>query len=189
LSDNDNDGLVKAIRSADMDVLLPQLLGAAQSILRRLCWAGGADYQPSAMETRELVNETLTRIFEDEQCPQFDGDLRAAIVSAMTSVSTSTVKKLRRVNLKSEIESPQPTEESGDGDEAVLEAMGELVATSGDAELLDYFLGIEYYGPERASIARGLGWTPDKVSVVKKRLKRLLTKSNFTVRRRKVGNE
>ena len=59
---SDNDALVNAIREADMEELLPKLLGAAKSILRRRKWSGGEDYQPSAMEAKELVNETLVRI-------------------------------------------------------------------------------------------------------------------------------
>jgi hypothetical protein len=189
----DNDALVKAIRQADMAVLLPKLLSAAESILRRRKWSGGTDFQPSAMEARELLNETLMRIFEDVQCPQFDGDVRAALVNAMTSVGTSTSKNLRRVSLTGDIEEldtpPDQRERAADGDAEILKAVEDLVAKSADAELDDYFVAVQCYGPKREDIAAGLGWKPEKVSVVSKRLKRLLTRTNLQTGKPEAGNE
>ena len=186
---NDNDALVKAIREAEMEELLPRLLGAAKSILRRRKWSGGEDYQPSAMEAQELVNETLVRMFDDKQRPRFDGDLQMAIVEAMTSVTTSTAKKLRKVTLTGEVEEFEQPHEEDKGDADVLEAVQALVASSGDSELEDYLLGVQYYGPKRDAIAEGLKWKPEKVSVASKRLKRLLERNSLEIRRRKVGNE
>lgn len=182
-----NDVLEKAIRAADVTALLPTLLSAATAILRRRGWAGGSDYQPSAMEAQELVSETLIRIFEGEQSPEFDGDVRKTIVLAMTSVTTATAKKLRRAELAENVEilEPPPVES---GDSEVLDAVRALVKGTGDAELEEYLiLGIEECGPKREDIAAGLGWSPDKVSVVSKRLKRLIERSKLSISRR--GND
>lgn len=185
---SDNDALVNAIRQANMEELLPKLLVSAKSILRRRKWSGGKDYQPSAMEAQELVNETLTRIFVDQQRPQFDGDLRKAIVIAMTSITASTAKKLRKVtltgNVEENVQECAQSHEENDGDAEVLDAVQALVSSSGDSELEEYLLGVEYYGPRRDDIADGLRWKPDKVSVVSKRLKRLIKRSSLDVRKR-----
>jgi hypothetical protein len=141
------------------------------------------------MEAHELVNETLTRIFEGEQGPVFDGDLTKALVLAMTSVTASTKKKLRRAVLTDDIESMEvcPAEA---GDDEVLEAVEDLVKSTGDAELEEYLiLGVEDFGPKREDIARGLGWPPDKVSVVSKRLKRLILRSQLPITKRRVPHE
>jgi DNA-directed RNA polymerase specialized sigma24 family protein len=182
---NNNDAIVKAIREADSAALVPVLLDAARAILRRRNWAGGTDYQPSAMEARELVNETLTKIFEGDQSPEFDGDVRGAIVLAMTSVATAAAKKLRRTKLTEDVESlePPPVES---GDDEVLDAVRALVAGTGDVELEEYLiLGVEECGPKREDIAEGLGWSPDKVSVVSKRLKRLIERNRLSIPRRR----
>lgn len=183
-----NDELVKAIRSADLRVLLPKLISAARAILRRRGWDGGADYQPSAMEAHELVNETLTKIFEGKQSPEFDGDLRKAIVVAMASITTSTAKKLRKTKLTDNMDSlPSPSAE--DGDDQVLYTVRALVKGTGDVEMEEYLiLGIEECGPKREDIANGLGWPPDKVSVVSKRLKRLIERSHLPIAKLRSAN-
>jgi hypothetical protein len=186
---SDSDELVKAIRNADMGELLPRLLPAAKTILRRRNWSGGEDYQPSAMEAHELVNETLIRIYEGDQKPEFDGDLRKAIVIAMTSVTASTAKKLRKVTITGELEDLERPSDGSDGDGVVLEAVEALVAGAGDPELGDFLAGLEIFGPKREDIADGLKWKPDKVSVYLKKLKRLIERSPLKIQVRKAGNE
>jgi len=105
----------------------------------------------------------------------------------MTSVTTATAKKLRRAELAENVEilEPPPVES---GDSEVLDAVRALVKGTGDAELEEYLiLGIEECGPKREDIAAGLGWSPDKVSVVSKRLKRLIERSKLSISRR--GND
>jgi hypothetical protein len=176
---DNNEALIVAIRAADMTALLPKLLKAASFIIRRQGWRGGKDTKPSSLEAQELVNESLTRIFEGAQRPQFDGDVGVAIVRAMESVAPSIRKKLRRLTLTDDLDSqPVPQDEEGDGE--ILEAVQQLV--SSDAELTEYLLGVCYFGPKRKSIAEGLNWEPNRVSVACKRLKRLIHRTKLSTK-------
>jgi hypothetical protein len=184
-----DDALIRALREADLEELLPQLLEAAKMILRRRRWSAGADYQPSAMEAQELVNETITRIFEEDQNPAFDGDVQKAVVGAMTSVASSAAKKLKKFSLSggpedvaTEQDKQDAANENGDG--AVLEAVWSLVSAANDPELVEYVLAVEYHGPKREIIAEVLNWKPDKVSVVLKRLKRLIARNDLPILKR-----
>lgn len=183
--------LATALRDADWDKILPQLVDYADKRLRRLGWAKGANTLPSAAEATQLVDEAIVRSLAGDRRWNEDDppELVAFLCGVIRSISSDEKKAVTKMgpmesfdspHIESELKHAVPTPE-----ELVREGawndkrLGHLrAAIEGDEDLQLLYMAIVEEGCERRDeIAECLGWDPDKVSVLRKKLNRRLTQS------------
>lgn len=182
---NTGNPLVAAIKAADWNTLHSRLVPRAHWILKRWGWAPGRSHQPNAMEVKDLIHEALRRIYVGTQKPDYEpgSDPELAIAIAMSSIASQVAKKLRREVLQAD---PEPLDGGASGpaspsaddhaEDPRLAHLNEVI--KGDDDLGLFVMAVDEYGPKREDIARGLGWLPDKVSVLRKKLRRRLLEAN-----------
>lgn len=168
---------------------MPELAAHARRYLRAAGWLGGADTQPRGFEVEELIAEAVKRVLSGERNWHRDDppNLVAFLSKVMWSICGHERAKLAR-------ERPDPeqvamaaraAEPDADGgyDHPLLAKLDQVIA---DDEDLQYFvMAAEDAGPKREDIAKALDWTPEKVSVIRKKLLRRLQRSTSPVATRR----
>lgn len=179
--------LLAALASAPWEELLPRLSDFAAKRLWRVGWAEGRDTAPAEMEVTQIINTAIEKCLAGERAWDpavgLETFLRGVIKSLVSSAKKSAARRKEKAT-GDELDSVADTNDSsaGSADDGVAEAGRFAVAAAiaecaeDDAELSDYYLCIAAEdGPtKRREIAKVLGWTVEKVSTVRTRLRRQL---------------
>lgn len=184
-----DDPLRLALREADWEALLPGLVAYASACLRRAGWANGRDFEPSKMSVEHVVNQAIEHCLDgsrvwDPTNVDLPGFLRGVIRSLVSAERKRYVKRrtfaasdlLENANIAMEVTTASPEDEAVDE-----EARGALVAdveacARGDADLEALLAAILDGNTKREQLVEALGWTPERVSVARKKLQRRLVR-------------
>lgn len=177
-----------ALAEADWEGLLPGLVAYASACLRRAGWANGRDFEPSKMSVEHVVNQAIEHCLDgsrtwDPSNVDLPGFLRGVIRSLVSAERKSYVKRrtfaasdyLESSNLALEV-TASPEDEALDE-----ESRGSLFAdveacAQGDADLEALLAAILDGNTKREQLVEALGWTPERVSVARKKLQRRLVR-------------
>lgn len=166
---------------------MPELAAHARRHLFAAGWLGGADMQPSGFEAQELISEAVQRVLSGRRNWHRDDtpNLVGFLSNVMRSVCGHERDKRARERPDPEqvamLKAAGPPAEGG-YDHPLLTRLDEAV---GNDEDLQYFvMAVEDVGPRRDDIAAELDWAPDKVSVVRKKLRRRLERGKPPARKR-----
>jgi hypothetical protein len=182
-------GAHEALARASWDRLLPQLLRGACHYLRALGWAEGHDHRPAVLEGRELLNTAVEGFLSGHRAwplpPGASEDSLVRVLSkAMFNVAMGR-RKLAAVTRRAaggdaldQQMDESPTASQRFSEQALLERLRETFAADAEAlTLLDTFA--EGF-TKREDIAEELGWAPDQVSLVRRRMRRRLDGLHLT---------
>lgn len=176
------DALRDALRTADWEALLPNLVAFASSALRRAGWKAGRDEEPSRMSVEQLVNTAIEHCLDGSRkwnpdAVDLPGFLRGVIRSLLSAAKRFDAT--HRVLAASDADIERAAAPDGSPEEELLaeERQRELLdgfedCIRGDPELLALYAVILEGTTKREEIAAALGWSADRVSVVKKKLQR-----------------
>lgn len=185
--------LGELLADADWDAILPRLVKCANRYLQAARWESGDFQQPSAMEVKELIHEAVKRTLEGRRNwnRTDEPDLAAFLCNAMRSICGHARSPAARAELRADADPsedpeasapPTPEQEVSHRERShpFLEGLAEETADDEDMQM--YVAAVEVVGHRREDIAAELDWSVDKVSVVKKRIKRRLLKRNATTK-------
>jgi len=180
----DSSGHVRAaLRGADWEAILPRLLAYANRRIRRVGWYRGVREEASAMSAEELVHTAIDRCLDGSRTWNGDGplDLERFLCGVIKSLCWNAKKGALRHPTNaledSDEASRAPSAEeqlaTAEDERAVLHAIE--ACTVDDADLTSFYLAVLDGNTKRDEIARVLGWTPERVSVARRKLNRRLT--------------
>ena len=175
-----------ALREADWEVLLPRLVAYASACLRRAGWASGRDFEPSKMSVEHVVNQAIEHCLDgsrtwDPSNVDFPGFLRGVIRSLVSAERKQYVKRRTFAASDDRIAEAMDLADSPEDDAVTEEARIGLLAdvaacARGDADLEALCAAILDGHVKREELVEALGWTPERVSVARKKLQRRLVR-------------
>ena len=163
--------LIAALEAVDWEGILPQLVAYAERRLLRLGLREGRTHRPSATEVKELVNEAILRCLDGRR--KWDDakslELVPFLCGVIRSVAWEYKKDAARCDvIDDEMSAPTNDAEINDPRVGIIEEL-----TKEDSDIEEVYLVIAVDGiTRRDEIAHRLGWNPDKVSVVRKKIQR-----------------
>jgi hypothetical protein len=169
-----------ALDEACWEKVLPVLLAYAERRLRRLGWSEGRDHRPSALEVGELVTEAVKRAYGGERNWNEDEppELVAFLRGVIKSISSDIKKEWVRHPLDYLPEIPESSllthseNETQTADDQRIRNIEDAIGD--DPDLESFYLAVLDGQTKREDIAAYLQWTPEKVSVVRKKFNRRL---------------
>jgi hypothetical protein len=182
---DDNDHLRTALREADWEAMLPNLITYAAARLRRVGWASGRDSEASKLSVEQLVNAAVESCLEgkrvwDPTAVDLPGFLRGVIRSLTSSEKKKAVRA--KTDAFPDFDRQAPIVESPE-DEAVAEEgrtalLGGIEAcTADDPDLQALYRAVVDGTTKREDLAAVLGWSPDRVTAARIKLQRRLVRS------------
>ncbi len=175
-----------AIRSFGWDTAQVDLLvRRGRAYLSWYGWHGRGDGQAAALEVKELINKAVERVLEGKRnwISGHEGDVVHLLSRTMRSIVMDTKRAVDRhpVTPGIELEELSPAEVSreagggcdgSDGDEETPLTRRATAAAGDDDDCGMLLLAVEEGHTKREDIAVALDWTPERVSVVRKKLQR-----------------
>lgn len=172
----------QALRDADLAAILPTLEVRANRLLAFAGWRPGRGTQPSRLEVQELISEAVKRVLAGNRKWHRPDD--GEITGYMCKVMESIAQDARRAACRQILEADpsivgdmlllRERVDPDANDEPVLALATK--AAGDDAEMKDFISAVECGPYKREEIADLLGWPVDKVSVVRKKLRRRMDK-------------
>lgn len=181
--------LRELLNGADWSTVTPRLVRCAQHHLLSARWTSGQFGQPSAMDVTELIHEAVQRTLDGRRKwnrPDAP-DLVAFLCNVMRSICGHARADAARAELRAEVDPGDDPEanplRTPEDEVAYRERVHPLLQglaeeTAGDEDMELFVAAVEIVGSRREDIAEELGWSPNKVSVVKKKIQRRLLKRN-----------
>ena|GEM_PF-2434855 len=172
-----------ALRGAAWEALLPRLIAYARRRLRRVGWYDGRYEEPSALSVEELVQSAIarcldgTRTWNEDDPPELEAFLCGVMKSLCWSAKKAALRHPEEAidgDAAAPAERPSPEQElvSAEDERRVLAAIEAV--TVDDGALRDLYRAVLDGHTKRDAIAVALGWTPDQVSVARRKLNRRL---------------
>lgn len=174
---------VAAVRAADWESILPNLLAYAAWLLRPLGSTKSTEGLGAAAE--DLVHDAVMRVLRGSRRYHGSGppNLEYLLRGAMKSIASDRKKQAGKRSQVAEFDDEEVAashvvdeceriEEAHGFEDERLKHIEEVIAQ--DDEFMELYLAIDKDHLKRSEIAAATGWSPDKVSVVMKRLKRAL---------------
>ena len=183
--------LVKALKEADWEQLLPRLVAYAEWRLRCVGWTHGRNEEPNRISAMEAVNLAVDRCLLggrqwDEENPP---ELAAFLCFVIKSLVSDERKAFRRdktdlvgeaIEEQGDLAPVEPLDATSDEDEGRSAICAAVEAcTEGNEDLQLYRLAVLEGHTKREDIANTLGWAPQRVSDARIKLQRRL-KSQFS---------
>lgn len=181
--------LLKALREADWEKLLPRLAAYAEQCLRRAGWASGRDSEPDRISVMDVVNTAIERSCDgrrkwNETNPP---ELVAFLCGVIRSLVSDERKMFKRERTLADVEAIDAAVDSAalpgsaDDDEAENDGRSAICfavesCTKGDEMLELFHLAVLDGKTKREDIAAALGWSVDQVSAARTKLQRRLIK-------------
>lgn len=176
--------LKSALRDADWEALLPNLLAYAANRLRRVGWLSGRDQEPSKLSVEQLVQTAVEHCLDgsrtwDPKAVDLGGFLRGVIRSLTSSEKKKAVRS--KTDAKPELDRYFAPVDSPEDEAMEEENRQELLVliegcTTDDQDLRDLYLAILDGNTKREDIAAALGWSADRVTAARIKLQRRLLK-------------
>ena len=170
-----------AIKTVDWDALAPRLVARARRYLHWYGWLPTSGAQPSQLDVHEVLSEAVRRVLSGQRnwIKGHEGDIERVLCSTMRSVVMDEVKKVRRRGpLTDEADlhehSGETTSKASDDDAPIVNLAKEAAGDDEDCQL--YLLAVDEGNTKREDIAAALEWTPEKVSVIAKKLQRRIAR-------------
>lgn len=174
--------LETALREADWEALLPNLVAYAARRLRRVGWAAGRDEEPSKMSVEQLVNTAVEHCLEgrrtwDPDAVDLGGLLRGVIRSLTSAAKDSDVR--RRTFAKPDVDEghaigASPEEEAIEEERRVALLASFDACVGDDPDLRALYEAALDGTTKRDEIAEALGWSADRVTAARIKLQRRL---------------
>jgi DNA-directed RNA polymerase specialized sigma24 family protein len=181
--------LGELLNRVDWSAMTPRLVRCAQRHLLSARWTSDGFGQPNGMEVQELIHEAVQRTLEKRRkWNRADmPDLVAFLCNVMRSICGHARADAARAELRANVDPgedpemtppPTPEDEVMHRERAHPLLQGLAEETAGDEDMELFVAAVEFAGSRREDIAEELGWSSDKVSVVKKKIQRRLMKRN-----------
>jgi len=183
--DSTEGDLRKALREADWEKMLPNLLAYAARRLRRMGWVNGRDEEPGPMSVEQLVNTAIEHCLDgtrtwDSTSVDLAGFLRGIIRSLASSERKKHVraKTFAKDDLEPYVAPADSIEDEAVAEEGRREILGAVEeCVNDDADLSALYLAILDGHMKREDIAEALGWDVDRVTAARIKLQRRLVRT------------
>ncbi len=166
--------LAQALRSGELVAALPRLVAFAA---KRLGAAGACAEGPSGDEAEDVVQEAVVRCLEGGRSWPEGVSLEQFLLGVVRSVASRWRRRAERRLVVWLEDQGEPRAPSSRRHEAL--AAGQLLAAvedalDGDPELRVLLAVLAGGDTKPADVAAALGWTPERASVVRRRMQRRL---------------
>jgi hypothetical protein len=191
MGSGDPKSAAEAFAKASWRRIMPELLRYAKGCVRGMGWGQRGAQRSAILEAEELVNVALEAILSGERAwvPSAGADedsfiayvcmtMKSVAVNTRTSAAIKKRSRGRRAERSIENAKDERTPERELAAREELDAIER--ALGDDAEAVELFRAMRDVSPKREEIEAALGWSTQKVKVVRMRMRRKIDALNET---------